>query len=164
LGEVDENMCINLIQCWMNVMNIGVRGGELFKIISYNNTNYYTKIFFFNQLFFILIALVMLNIFLGIIVDTFADLRDKKNEFDYDSNDVCFICQLTRANSIQKDIDFNKHIQTDHLLWNYVNFLVYLHVNNPMDFNEVELDALRKIRQHDINWIPLEKSESDKDE
>jgi hypothetical protein len=39
----------------------------------------------------------MLNILLGIIIDTFAQLRDQKSEMDYDMRNICYICNIDRA-------------------------------------------------------------------
>jgi hypothetical protein len=143
------------------MMNFGVRSGggigDILPMISfYTSNNYFIRTFFYNILFHIIIILVMGNIFLGVIVDTFADLRDQKNSFEDDYNNYCFVCQMSREKSINKFIDFDKHVANDHLVWNYVNFMIYLYVNNPNDFNEVELNAFEKLKEQDISWIPVE--------
>lgn len=38
----------------------------------------------------------MINILFGIIIDTFAQLRDNKKEIDEDMKNICFICNLDR--------------------------------------------------------------------
>lgn len=38
-----------------------------------------------------------MNIIFGIIIDTFAALRDEKNMKDNDENNKCFICGLDRG-------------------------------------------------------------------
>ena len=154
-------MCSNAIECWTNMINYGVRSGGgigdiLPKVSFYQSGEYFASQFFFNVFFHIVIVLVLGNIFLGVIVDTFAELRDEKNKFDNDYINICFVCQLSRDKSINRFIDFDKHVENDHLVWNYVNFMIYLYVNNPMDFNEVELNAFKKLRDQDISWIPIE--------
>jgi hypothetical protein len=131
--------------------------GDLIPPISYNvNPELFAKVLFFNMTFQIVIVLVLGNIFLGIIVDAFTDLRDLKNLFENDLNNICFICQLTRSKSSSKAIDFDKHIKTIHSVWNFVDFIVYLYVNNPNDFNQYELEAYNSLQKHEMAWIPID--------
>jgi hypothetical protein len=144
------------------MINYGVRAGggigdELPKISFLESSNeYYIKTFFYNMLFQIIIVLVLGNIFLGVIVDTFAVLRDQKNEFENDCNNVCFICQITRDKASIKRVDFDKHISKDHLVWSYVDFIIYLFTNDVNEFTVYELSAYEKIKEQDLSWVPLE--------
>jgi inositol 1,4,5-triphosphate receptor type 3 len=146
------------------MINYGVRAGggigdELGKISFLDSSkDYYIKTFFFNMIFQIIIVLVLGNIFLGVIVDTFAELRDLKAEFENDLKDVCFICQLTRDKASSKLIDFEKHTNEEHLMWNYVDFIIYLFINNYNDFKQFELYAYEKIKENDLSWIPIEEN------
>ena len=38
----------------------------------------------------------MINILFGIIIDTFAQLRDLKQSIDLDMRNICFICNIDR--------------------------------------------------------------------
>jgi hypothetical protein len=96
--------------------------------------------------------------FLGIVVDTFAALRDNQDSIENDKNNVCFICQLTRDDSMNKNINFDIHTKKDHKVWNYVYFLTYLRINNPNDFNALEFYVWKKVNQKDITWIPIAES------
>jgi hypothetical protein len=146
------------------MINYGVRAGggigDEFPKISFLDTSndYYIKTFFYNMIFQIIIVLVLGNIFLGVIVDTFAELRDLKAEFENDCNNICFICQLTRDKAASKLIDFDEHIKVSHSVWNYVDFIIYLFINNYNDFNQFELFAYQKIKENDMSWIPIEES------
>lgn len=42
--------------------------------------------------FFLLIVTILLNIIFGIIIDTFAQLREISKNRDYDQKNFCFIC------------------------------------------------------------------------
>jgi hypothetical protein len=146
------------------MINYGVRAGggigDEFPKISFLETSkdYYIKTFFYNMIFQIIIVLVLGNIFLGVIVDTFANFRDIKEQFEDDYFNVCFICQLTRDKAASKLVDFDQHINKEHLVWNYVDFITYLFINNYNDFNQLELMAYQKIKQNDMSWIPLEEN------
>jgi hypothetical protein len=102
------------------------------------------------------IVLILGNIFLGIIVDAFAELRDTKNNYENDQNNVCYICQMTRNQANLKLINFNQHVKLDHHMWNYVDFIIYLLINNTKDFNRIEYYAYDKLMNNDITWFPYE--------
>ena len=65
--------------------------------VSYRkNPNFYVTNFFYDLFFFVIVSLVMYNVFLGVLYDTFSELRGNLQEKENDINNVCFICQLTR--------------------------------------------------------------------
>ncbi len=72
--------------------------GDFIAPMSYSkeNATYYAIRFFYDLTFFALVNIVFLNIIFGIIVDTFAELREKKNKMDEDKKTVCFICGVDR--------------------------------------------------------------------
>jgi len=51
---------------------------------------------FHDATFQIVINIICLNIIFGIIVNSFATLRDQKSTNDDDMNNVCFICNYER--------------------------------------------------------------------
>ena len=51
----------------------------------------YTSRIIFDLLFFIIVIIILLNIVFGIIIDTFAELRDERKEKSRLLNTVCFI-------------------------------------------------------------------------
>ena len=159
--EEIENFCHSSIQCWMFITNYGVRNGggiadqlpkDSFKI----NPKRYLVRFFFDMIFDILIVLIMLNVFFGIIVDAFAELRNKNYEREKDRNSICFICQISSDECLRRNIDFEEHVLKSHNLWNYVYFLTYLHLINSNDFNRVEGYVWEKLGNQDYSWLPLE--------
>ena len=160
-NEENENFCYSSIQCWLFITNYGVRNGggvadqlpkDSFKV---NPIRYLIR-FFFDILFDIIIVLIMLNVFFGIMVDAFAELRNKNNEREKDKSSVCFICQLTSDECLRKNIDFEEHVKKIHNLWNYVYFLTYLHLSNSNNFNRVEGYVWEKLGNQDYSWLPLE--------
>ena len=87
-------------------------------------------------------------------------MRDETNKNEEDRNNRCFICQLTKDDCLKKNIEFDKHVKEEHFIWNYLYFLVYLHINDPNNLNSIENDVWEKLEEQDITWIPLK---SDKD-
>lgn len=53
---------------------------------------YFLIRFFFDNLYFILLMIIMINIVSGIIIDEFGTLREQLNKFNYDLENFCFIC------------------------------------------------------------------------
>ena len=44
------------------------------------------------------------------------------------------------------------------------NFLVYLHLYNPNDFNRIEGSVWDKLIERDYGWIPMDDNAGDDDE
>lgn len=142
------------------MLDWGIRSGggigDILPKISYRfNPGVFMARFVYVMIFYILVILVLGNIFLGIIVDTFADLRDKNEAKEVDMKNKCFICQISRDDSLNKNIDYEEHIKEDHFIWNYIYFLTYLHISNPNDFNSLENYVWDKLSEKDISWIPI---------
>ena len=77
-------MCSNYMHCFLTMLGFGMRsGGGIGDVIAYPDyqTEFsdYVARFFNDFLFFVLVSIIYLNILFGIIIDTFAELRDKKN-------------------------------------------------------------------------------------
>ena len=155
-----EKLCSSMIQCYLTMLSYGVRSGggigDVLPKISYNvSPGYYISGFFFVVLFHIFVIWIMINLFFGIIVDTFAALREKTYKIEEDKKNTCFICQITRDGAMNKNINFEKHIRNVHNIWNYVYFIAYLHINNEKNFKSLETIVLKKIKEGDTSWLPI---------
>lgn len=82
-GERKVEVCRNLISCFLHSTDLGLRYGggvgEQQNILNYNDPKFPFKIVF-NYLYYVLMQIIFLNVVFGIIIDTFAELRDKKTE------------------------------------------------------------------------------------
>ena len=129
---------------------------EVLNIVSYqNDPAFFVGRFFYDIIFFLFIILILFNVFMGIIVDTFAELRDMNWNRENDIHNICFICQMSRDDCLIENIDFDKHVKGVHNLWNYCYFLTHLHINNPNDFNSVEKFVWDKLEEQNYSWLPL---------
>ena len=82
-NDPESHLCDIIWHCFLTVIEQGLRAGggigDVLVIPSFDSKNYaYSRRFFFDLLFFILIVIILLNIIFGIIIDTFAELRDQK--------------------------------------------------------------------------------------
>ena len=114
--------------------------------------------------FFIFVSTIMGNVTFGIIVDTFGELRDETYNYENDKKNICFICQLSRDGCLLKNIDFDSHINNDHNIWNYVDFLCNLHLYDPNNFSRIEGYVWDKLSENDFGWIPLDTDEAEGDD
>lgn len=77
--------CTHMWECLMYVVNYGLRNGggigdSTQAIDPMNETSEYVAKFFFDIVFFVFINVISLNIIFGIIIDTFADMRQKNDD------------------------------------------------------------------------------------
>lgn len=154
-----EYFCNNSLYCFLTHLSYGVRSGggigDVLPIVSYwDDPGFYIGRIVYDITFHICVVWIMGNIFFGIIVDTFADLRDRNQIRENDINNVCYICQIDRDTCVTKNIDFDSHILNDHYVWNYVYFLTYLHLNNSSQFKKLESTVWIKLNEKDTSWLP----------
>ena len=165
-SRISESYCYSSVQCFLYYISLGTRNGggigDAINQVSYQKDVYIFIGRFINDLlFFFFFYLIMANVFLGIIIDTFGELRDTQSEYENDRNNICFICQLSSDACLTRNIDFDNHVNTIHNIWNYVYFLAYLHLNNQNNFNRVENSVWEKLEIQDYSWIPIDKSSDD---
>lgn len=101
-NESGDNICRSLFHCYVQTLNFGLRnGGGIGDLLPTNSWFNESKEVFFiravNDLsFFIIIILLFFNIIFGIIIDTFAGLRDEAAAMDDDMRNICYICGTDR--------------------------------------------------------------------
>lgn len=88
----NENLCETLFECWIWTIQYGLRNGggiaDSLEVVSYsfeNRIHYYFR-FLYDTSFAIIISIILLNVLFGVIIDTFAELRDKRNRMLDDWN------------------------------------------------------------------------------
>jgi len=64
-------------------------------------------------------------------------LRKDKQKKDYDKKNICFICGKERW-EIDKSIGFDKHIEDEHNLWNYLYYIYNFRLLDETDYNSIE--------------------------
>ena len=166
---IDEPFCHSSIQCLLIFMNYGFRYGiaigDESPIISYRfgATNFILR-FIYDITYYNLVTMIMWDVIYALIVDSFGILRDETYKYENDKENKCYICQLTRDGCLLKNIDFNYHVKNDHNIWNYVDFLCYLHLYDPNNFSRVENFVWEKLIENDFGWIPIDNNANDDDD
>ena len=86
--------------------------------------------YWFDLLFYIIIILIIFQIFTSIIIDYFMETRKNREEFNKKTKTKCLVCGLKRENieKIYLNIKdgFNKHRVYCHHIMNYINYLFYV--------------------------------------
>jgi hypothetical protein len=99
-----------------------------------------------------------LNILFGIIIDTFGELRTKKNELDYLIENNCIICELSKFNIDSKGEGWRKHIKENHFILNYFFFFVYIRRKQEDYCDALELEVKEKLAKKDFSFMPFKRS------
>jgi hypothetical protein len=153
----DKYYCDTFSSCFFTILNSGVRaGGGIGDILNnYTKLQVYDVIrIIFDLSFFVIVIIVLLNIIFGIIIDTFAELRDQRNEILQDLQQNCFICGNTRFQFEIKRISWKLHVHLHHSLHSYLAFIVYIRQKEFSKCNGVEKYTKEKIQENDVSFFP----------
>jgi hypothetical protein len=157
-GDADMNTyCYSLLSCFASTATYGVRaGGGIGDWIAQatRTDNKYWLRFAFDIAFFIIVVIILLNVIFGIIIDTFADLRDKRAEILKDIKETCFICGRNRFEFEVKHLSWRNHIYLEHNLYSYLAFIVYIRNKKLENCTGAEKHAKLRILVNDVSFIP----------
>ncbi|KAM3129578.1 hypothetical protein pb186bvf_018329 [Paramecium bursaria] len=138
--------CETLISCMITLVTSGVIGNSMqqWDLIK----------FIYDTLYFVFFALLFTNIVSGIMIDTFAELRDERQKIEDDKKNMCFICGLDRATLEKNGQTFEVHIHNDnlHYLWNYIFYIYCLQNKDSTEYSGLEYAISDMIEKDDISW------------
>ena len=144
--------CDTLLHCFQYYTRYGINSGDLGNPFTLGQRWTLDFAYFF-------LVFILLNIVKGITIDTFVELRMKKNERLEDTTEKCFICGFERL-KFDRAIGrtaFEMHIKLDHNLWNYAYFVMYLWEQDQDDDDGLEQYVRRAVAANDISWFPMNK-------
>ena len=88
-------------------------GGGLGDALTPDNSGYKGYVFgriAFDLIFWAIFNIITLNLVLGIIVDTFVQLRDERAKIEIDIHNTCFVCSLPSF-SFEQVGGFQTHVK-----------------------------------------------------
>lgn len=139
------NVCESLITCAINYFNYGVRaGGGIGDVLSPNSmsegTWYWIRLIN-DFLFFLVITLLVVQMFSGIIIETFGSLREEQELMNDDKENKCFICSVRNVEFKRRNLKFKNHVESEHVLSDYMLILLSFMLLKKeevekLDFNE----------------------------
>ncbi|CAD8066638.1 unnamed protein product [Paramecium sonneborni] len=156
--------CDSLLVCFLSTFdyafkNNGGIGGWFDGNFPQDPADYSYGRFFFDQLNNILIQMISIQIFSGIIIDTFGELREQQLAKEDDKENICFICGLDREIfDMKSDDGFNQHTKQSHYMWNYVFYMAYMDNKNKSEYNGIETYIANKRKNQDNSWFPIGQS------
>lgn len=109
-------------------------------------------------IFYVLIIVIMLNIIFGIIIDTFSDLRGRKEEKESDKRSTCLICGLGRQVFEDHNVDFRDHEEDCHNRDDYVYFYCQTMDKDAGERSGYERYVYLQINSQEVAWFPNGKS------
>ena len=114
---------------------------------------------FFDVFMFFAVVVLLRNIFFGIIIDTFGELRDTKAEKEADAANRCFICGIDRFEYDKRvhrgSMNFIMHRENEHNMWNYMYFAMKIWRQPPDQDSGIEIYVRKCILAGDISWMPV---------
>ena len=118
--------------------------------------------FWIDNWFAIFDLILVIQMFCGIIIDTFLSQKEKNKEIEEDKNNVCFICGLNK-NDLNKyysnsEKGFYEHIKLDHYLWNYMFAVFNVTIGDESPFLFLD-EAIKEGYENRIysTWVPYKK-------
>jgi inositol 1,4,5-triphosphate receptor type 3 len=151
----------SLFDTFKLLITFGVRANE--GVGAYMTPNIHSR-FILDMFFFLIIVVILMNIFFGIIIDTFGKLRNLKVDREADEANKCFICGVEEHYFLKHsshDLDssanegFKYHRRVTHNMWNYLYFAMKIW-QQPRDLdNSVEMHVRSCMERGDISWFPI---------
>lgn len=163
--EQFENNCDSLILCFRTIFDQGYKNsggiGMWIDFIRLDETQYppiknsVISRYFFDDIYLIIIPILMANIIYGLILDTFSVLYEMANQSKADKDNKCFICGKEKV-----DIErltrkpFLFHTYFEHNEWNYIFFIAYLHIKTETELSGIESYIKDSFKKNEVDWIP----------
>ncbi|OMJ77245.1 hypothetical protein SteCoe_23193 [Stentor coeruleus] len=149
--------CKTLLQCLLTIWDRSFKNdGGIGGYLGYPITpSYDAGRFFYDNIYNIIVVIVLMGVVQGIIIDTFARLREGQEFSTKDRESKCFICGLQR-DFIEKKTSsgFEHHILNDHNEWNYILFIAYLKRKNESEYSGLESYIKEQYEKNELGWIP----------
>ena len=156
-----QNYCYSLNTCFLTVINNGLRaGGGLGEAIgqpTIDDSRYVLR-YIMDLTFMIIILIILLNIVFGIIIDTFGDMRNARDEWLSYLKNTCLLCNLTKSDIDSYGEGYYKHINISHSLDDYVHFIIYIKNKNINNCDGIEQSVKEKYNEGDYSFMPNQES------
>jgi len=158
----DERRCDKLADCFTTTIREGlINGGgmaDTFIPKPVSEKVEFLKRFFFDLTYFVIVIIILLNVIFGIIIDTFASMREADDERTTDMTTTCFICSIDKNTFDRNGTPFAQHIKTEHNMWEYLYYVVYLKQKDETEYSGIETYVADKLEEDDTTFYPTEKA------
>lgn len=86
-------------------------------------------------------------------------MRQQQSHTDKDINNNCFICDIKKDECEKNGDNFHVHIEHEHNIWDYVNYMITLRLKDAQDLNATNSYAKERLEIKSIGWLPVHQSE-----
>jgi len=104
-----------------------------------------------------IINIILMNIFFGIIIDSFADKRAGEALIESEVQNQCFICGISKSTFEIENVSWKSHIYQEHNLHAYIAFLIYVKNKSPSECTGIEKWVKACLTAGNINFFPIMK-------
>jgi len=174
-GGKGSFICENLLQCFTASVMYGLGDGRgvkqlqrspevpdqpLVKYLFLSDGEkdvmfYYWWRTFMDLASFLCVNLVLRSMIFGIVLASFAQLREKESKALEEMKAKCFICSISRMDFDRNANGFDHHTKYDHNMWSYLYYMVKVQRGEPEYYTSVEMYVAERLENSDINWFPL---------
>ena len=146
--------CTSLLLCYVSTSIGGLSAqGGIGNAIDAPTSDEYVYRIIFDMSYFLIVIVVLLKLFFGIIINTFAELREIRQEQVRNLEETCFVCGKNKFEFQVKRISWAKHISEEHNSHAYMTFLIYIMIKKE-NFNGIEKYIKKQIENNEINFFP----------
>ncbi|KAF7262478.1 hypothetical protein EG68_00315 [Paragonimus skrjabini miyazakii] len=158
-----ERHCDSLRMCILTTLHEGLRNGggiaDVLRRPSIQEADFLFRTIY-DLSFFVIVIIIVLNLVFGVIVDTFAALRQEKQDREELARNNCCVCGLQRSVFEQNGLNFDTHVTQEHNIWHYLCFLILLHSKSREDLTGPEGYVTRLLQTRDLSWVPTHRAMS----
>ena len=134
--------CRNLLSCWLEMLDEGMRSGDIvdaaFDTVTMSDGNVYYDRVIYGLVFFLVVGVILFDIVTGIIVDTFASLREElESKLNYHSQ-TAFISGITETEYKEIGLNYDDLCNKEQSHRDYVHFMCYLKLKKATEYNGAE--------------------------
>ncbi|CAH8853345.1 unnamed protein product [Trichobilharzia szidati] len=156
-GGKMERRCDTLKMCMLTTLREGLlNGGGIGEALRRPSSEDSSFIFrtIYDLSFFVIVIVIILNLIFGVIVDTFAALRQEKQNSEELNKNHCCVCGLHRSAFDHSNTSFDEHVEIDHNVWHYVYFIIYLKTKPIHELTSQEIYINKMVKKGEFKWIP----------
>ncbi|EGR30317.1 hypothetical protein IMG5_135140 [Ichthyophthirius multifiliis] len=160
-GAYSYNFIIAIASTIKEGLKSGGGMGDALKPVSYVNdgSNIIWQRYAFDLSFFVIINMLFIQIIFGIILDTFGQLRDNRNELLDKIYNYCFVCGLNRDDiDSQEEKGWYNHIYKYHNCYQLLYYLIYIEKKNENNCDSLEKYCKKLMDLKDISFLPIERT------
>ncbi|CAM9755374.1 unnamed protein product [Ectocarpus sp. 4 AP-2014] len=128
--------CSTLGECSITLFQYALRGDlgtYLLLMTDQDEPGHRVRRFLYDVAYWVLVPLLLLNMVSGVILDSFAQLRDEEAALKDELKSRCVVCGISRNEFDRGGNVFYDHISHDHHMWNYVLVRAYLNFKPELE-------------------------------